>query len=255
LGTEWGVWESYGPLFSFEERYVFPEDSAEMEFYRYVHGKHPGIALELGAGDGRLTVATANGEYLAIGLEPSAAMLDCWRGSGTNPCRVRGSAQFIPLRRKSVRLVTFPYNGLHCILDRNHRKTVFEEVERVLAPGGVFVAETCPFFRDRPDEEPVLRYEYGGKDVLLRLVESVTHLKDRDGEERIVFDMVYTGKLVPDGRKEIRLVLALISAGELLTDLKAAGLDILSVWGDYDFSPWCGDASPRLLVMAGRRNR
>lgn len=182
-----------------------------------------------------------------MALEPSAAMLASWRGG--DGLRVRGIAQQLPLRRGSVELVLFPYNGIHCILSRSERKRALKEAAGLLAPEGVFLAEACPQFRDREDEELAERYSWSRRAKSLRLVESVS--RDR-GNCRIVFDMLYTGSVVPEGRREIRLELALISAGELLSDIRRSGMRVLSVWGDYDLSPWDGDSSPRLLVMAGR---
>ncbi|MFO8184324.1 MAG: methyltransferase domain-containing protein [Candidatus Aegiribacteria sp.] len=246
LKAEEGVWERYAPLFCFEEREVFTPDIPELEFYRNIRRRFSGSCVELGAGDGRLTRHLAEGD-LTVALEPSAAMLAAWRGG--DAFRVRGVAQRIPLRRGSMELVLFPYNGIHCILRRSERRRALKEAAELLAPRGVFLAEACPQFLDREDEELAERYGWTGGGKSLRLVESVSH----DGRNcRIVFDMVYTGSVVPEGRTEVRLELALISAGELLSDIRSSGMRVLSVWGDYDLSPWDGDSSPRLLVMAGR---
>lgn len=246
LNAEESVWERYAPLFCFEEREVFDPDIPEQEFYRNIRRRFTGSCAELGAGDGRLTRHLA-GEALTVALEPSAAMLASWRGG--DALRVRGVAQRIPLRRGSMELVLFPYNGIHCILRRSERRKALKEAAELLAPEGVFLAEACPQFRDREDEELAERYNWSGGGKSLKLVESVSH--DRRNC-RIVFNMVYTGSVVPAGRTEIRLELAVISAGELLSDIRRSGMKVLSVWGDYDLSPWDGGSSPRLLVMAGR---
>jgi hypothetical protein len=69
----------------------------------------------------------------------------------------------------------------------------------------------------------------------------------------IIFDMVYTGSIVEGGIARIRLELAALSAGKILEDIVYSGLKVLSIWGDYDLSPWDEDSSPRLLIKAGRR--
>lgn len=251
------LWESYGPLFSFEERNVFSQDSAELEFYGNLRREHAGRCLELGAGDGRLTAVVA-GPDLTIALEPSAAMLRCWsEEEGDRVSRLRATAQSIPLKNGSMDLVLFPYNGLHCVLHRVERQEVLRGISELLAEGGVFVSETCPQFIDRPDESEVLRYSFRKNGECLRLVESVSHRFDDGfrGRGRIYFDMTYTGTVVPGGRTRLRLEMALISAGEYLEDLRRCGMEIKGVWGDYDMSPWDCESSPRLLVKAGRSNR
>ena len=54
------------------------------------------------------------------------------------------------------------------------------------------------------------------------------------------------------GSVHIELELAYISAAEILTDLREAGMQVISLWGDYDLSPWGGDSSPRLLLAGVR---
>ncbi len=208
--------------------------------------------MELGAGDGRLTEFLSDGS-LVVALEPSASMLDSWSDKlQRGISRVRGIAQQLPLRKSSLDLILFPYNGIHCILQRNERKQVFREIAAVLKPGGKFFAEACPGFDKRQNEDRKERYDYNADDTSLKLVESVRHDFRRG---LIVFDMEYSGSAVADGTVDIILELALISAGELLTDIRNEGMRVVSIWGDYDLSPWASDDSPRLLVLAERNEK
>lgn len=246
------LWERYGPLFSLEERDVYSTDMKEIQFYLDLRKKYSGKCMELGAGDGRLTEYLPDGSLL-IALEPSASMLGSWSTElqrGTS--RVRGIAQQLPLRNSSLDLVLFPYNGIHCILERIERKQVFREIAAVLKPGGKFFAEACPGFDKRQNEDRKERYNYRQDGVSLKLVESVSH-DFRNG--LIVFDMEYSGSAVADGTVDVSLELALISAGELLNDMKNAGMSVTAVWGDYDLSPWASEDSPRLLVLAERNEK
>lgn len=252
MKAEIHLWERYGPLFSLEERDVYPPDMKEIQFYLDLRNKYPGECMELGAGDGRLTELFPDGSQV-IALEPSTSMLCSWsieRQRGIS--RVRGIAQQLPLRNSSLDLVLFPYNGIHCILDRNERKLAIREIAAVLKPGGKFFAEACPGFDKRQDEDRKERYDYHRNDTSLKLVESVSHDFSRG---LIVFDMEYTGSAVADGSIDITLELALISAGELLNDIRGEGMRVITVWGDYDLSPWDTDYSPRLLVLAERNER
>ncbi len=251
MHPEVDLWETYGPLFSFEERVIFPQDEVELEFFMEQGRLHGGNCLEIGAGDGRIsTVLEPLSRVFA--LEPSASLLKCWPTESLHGDvhRVRAMGQGIPLRDGSMDLVLLPYNGIHCIINRRERMTVLGEAARVLKNDGIFIAEACPKFLTREDEDACERYSFRDQRGSLRLVESVSHDRDRG---LIIFSMVYTGSIVEGGRTSIKLELAALSAGEILEEMALSGLRVLSLWGDYDLSPWDGDSSPRLLIKAGRR--
>ncbi|MBD3278741.1 MAG: methyltransferase domain-containing protein [Candidatus Aegiribacteria sp.] len=250
LKPENRIWEQYGPYFSFEERYVFPEDTDEIEFYRRLRNRYTGNCIELGAGDGRLTEKIWDEKYLTVALEPAVSMMKRWKEPDHRRIsRVLAEAGEIPVASSSMDLVLFPYNGLHCILNRDRRRRVLRECARLLKSGGRFVAETCPGFAERPEETDSLRYNYKRGNTSLRLDESVRIHKDSD---RILFHMTYSGSFVKEGSTGITLELALIPASQLLQDLRSAGMSVCALWGDYDLTPWSGEYSPRLLLMAGR---
>ena len=58
------LWEKYGPVFSLEEREIYPPDSSEIQFYRELRNEYPGRCMELGAGDGRLSGIFENGSHV-----------------------------------------------------------------------------------------------------------------------------------------------------------------------------------------------
>ena len=248
MNSEVILWEKYGPLFSLEERMIYPPDTEEILFYRNFRKTHPGRCMEIGAGDGRLTRYLDDGSQV-IAIEPSSSLLNLWPPGirGTSP--IRAIAQQIPLKESVLSLVLFPYNGIHCILDRDDRKHVFREIAEVLKPGGEVLFESCPRFDIREDEHRKERYDYYAGSTSLRLVESVNHDLEKG---LIVFDMEYSGSAVAGNKTDIRLELALISAAELLQDIVSEGMSIVTIWGDYDLSPWDEDSSPRLLVVAER---
>ncbi|MCD4848087.1 MAG: class I SAM-dependent methyltransferase [Candidatus Aegiribacteria sp.] len=249
MKPEVDLWERYGPLFSIEEKLIFPPDHRELQFYGELRKRHRGSCMEIGAGDGRLA-GVLGSDSLTVGLEPSASMFELWTPDDRERVRcIRGLGQQLPLLESSLDFILFPYNGIHCILDRDDRRNLLSEVARVLHPRGKFFAETCPRFDDREDEENVERYHYRKDGFSLRLVETVSH----DREKGIIsFDMEYSGSSVPEGTSSMVLELALISAGEFLHDIREAGLNIVSIWGDYDYSPWDKRYSPRLLILAER---
>jgi len=146
-------------------------------------------------------------------------------------------------RRRVFDLVVFPYNGYHCILDREARLQALCESSRLLVEDGLYCMEVSPFLAARPEERNALRYdrtESGGA----RLVEDVSQDLESD---QVVFGMRYSW---PDGSgRLLELRLARLSADQVLEEVVEAGLEPLETWGDYDRSPWEQD-SPRMLLLA-----
>lgn len=244
------LWETYGPLFHMEESRVFPPDEAELDFYRHIRSRFAGSCLELGAGSGRLTGSLA-ASGITVGLDASQAMLALWSESDSElAVKVRGFAHCLPFSSCSLDLVLLTYNLLHCILHPEERHRLLTEAVRVLVPGGKLVIEACPAFSLRPVEPPTRRYGYQeGRDTL-ELVESVS--RDREAGT-ITFHMNYSGSAVPVPTGTLDLTLATLGAGEILRMIRGSGMSVLSVWGDYDLSPWSSDSSPRLLALAERK--
>lgn len=248
---EIALWETYGPLFHLEERFIFPPEYGEIDFYRELRSIYPGVCADIGAGDGRIS-----GEFdtsdLIIGIEPSPAMLGLWSEEHSlRVSRVRSPGHPLPLKASSIDLLLFAYNLVHCLPSKGERLKMFGEAARVLSPGGRLLLEACPAFGIRGSEQESQRYSHEEGGISLTLHESVS--VDR-GIGNITFHMRYTGDSVPGGSARMDLKLALIDAGALLVELNMAGLSICSLWGDYDLSPWCGGSSPRLLVLAERKS-
>ncbi len=245
-GRTGSLWDRYAPYFVREEEEVFPPDPMEEAFYRDVRAGFPGRCLELGAGSGRLTRCLAGSGCETVALEPSEAMLRLFGEALPGVHRVRGTGALLPHADGAFDLVVFGYNGIHCVLDPAEREGLLREACRVLAPGGCLLLETCPAFATRPSEPPTRRYESGSGRRRMVLVESVRRSPDGG---TVIFDMSYYlgGSTEPD---RITLELAAITAPELISEVRRAGLAVRSLWGDYDRSPWAGRLSPRLLLMA-----
>lgn len=243
-GFDRGLWDGYAPFFAHEEDEVYPRDRAEESFWANLRMQRPGPCLELGAGHGRLApVLFRRGPLVA--LEPSGEMLRLWadKARGGTLGVVRALAENPPFRRRVFDLVVFPYNGYHCILDREARLQALCESSRLLVEDGLYCMEVSPFLAARPEERNALRYdrtESGGA----RLVEDVSQDLESD---QVVFGMRYSW---PDGSgRLLELRLARLSADQVLEEVVEAGLEPLETWGDYDRSPWEQD-SPRMLLLA-----
>ena len=122
--------------------------------------------LEIGAGNGRLTLPLARTGVEAVALDISGAMLSCLKSRlGAEPPDVRrrlrvvrADAQRLPLRG-SFPLILLPYYTLHHVLTAEGQRRALADAAALLAPGGrvlvdVFVPHSrlahCP-------PEPMLR--------------------------------------------------------------------------------------------------
>lgn len=248
-GFDARLWDEYAPFFDAEEGTVFPVDALELRFYAEMRNRFRGAALEIGAGCGRLAGSLYLPPHLTVALEPSAGMLGRWRrGDVARASRVLALGQEMPFREGSFRLVTFPYNGLHCIEDPDERISLLSEARRLLDRGGRLLLETCPGFANRPEDTDAERYDFHDGRLRLRLEETV-----RRSSGSISFHMKYDS----GGRRvsELDLELALIPPGLLAGELARAGLETVELWGDYDCSPFDPCGSPRMLTLASRKDR
>jgi ubiquinone/menaquinone biosynthesis C-methylase UbiE len=94
----------------------------------------PGLAVDLAAGTGKLSRHLRGWPGTVIGVDPSAEMLAGMRRACPGIPVLRGTAEAIPLRGGSARLVTVG-QAFHWF----HLGRAVPEIGRVLAPGGSLV--------------------------------------------------------------------------------------------------------------------
>jgi len=91
--------------------------------------------LDLGCGDGQLTLRIAASGAEVTGVDASAQMVAAARGRGVDV--IEGNAERLPFSDRSFDAV-FSNAALHWVRDQD---AMMAEVHRVLKPGGRFVAE------------------------------------------------------------------------------------------------------------------
>jgi SAM-dependent methyltransferase len=112
----------------------------------FVHGMAGGVVawldakpresiLDLGCGDGQLTLRLASTGACVIGIDASPEMLDAARSRGIDARE--GSAESLPFADRAFDAV-FSNAVLHWVRNQD---AMMAEVRRVLKPGGRFVAE------------------------------------------------------------------------------------------------------------------
>lgn len=217
--------------------------------------------LELGCGTGRVLRALAAAGARVTGLDSDVAMLAEAEASltpGLAPLveLVHGDMRRFDLGRRFDR-VFIPYNAVFALPTDEAAARCFELVRRHLAPGGrlAFDVYTIDDVEDwcsprQTDYELLLTLVHEGQRVDL-------YERERPGPAKQTLDVTYryvldagAGRAPHTLTYRIRHHALPLPALERL--LHGAGLDVLSVWGDFDRSP-PNPAGERYVIRAGPR--
>ncbi|MEE2659104.1 MAG: class I SAM-dependent methyltransferase [Candidatus Latescibacterota bacterium] len=101
--------------------------------------------LDLGCGAGRFTVALAELGLQVVGIDISSAMVEAAREQARLAMVEERTAfevmdaMSMTLPDESFDVALFAYNGIELVPGREGKKEVFDEVHRVLKPGGRFI--------------------------------------------------------------------------------------------------------------------
>jgi SAM-dependent methyltransferase len=218
--------------------------------------------LELGCGSGRVLVAMAEAGCDVTGLELDEGMLEGARArvAGLAPeararvTLVQGDMSDFTLDARFDRVVV-PFSGLYCLSSPSRAASCLRCVRAHLAPGGLFVfdgyaadefhARSRP--EDYPDDrlEPVAEIVHEGE--ALTVLEKSTWDRAR---QRVDATYVYRTR---GGRVRHRATIAhrYLRRREIEPLLDAAGLALVSIYGDFEGSPY--DPAQGSLVVVARR--
>lgn len=242
----------------------------DARLYRLLHRGNPGdidyyrdlcagadTVLELGCGDGRITVPIAAAGHDITGLDDHPAMLTAARKNrATLPATARirfvqaDMANF-DLNRRFDRVI-IPYTALYCLAPAA-RLACLRRVAAHLAPGGCLAFDIYPgdALAARPafdDDEPEWIDALRDGDRLVEIFES-----DHHDPAQARMDVTYHHHIAtPDGRMrsvEYTLTHHYLRLTEIAPALAEAGLAVRSMTGDFDGTPATPDAE-RLVVVA-----
>lgn len=225
----------------------------DLVFYRELALDHPGVVLELGAGDGRVTVELARLAERVVAVEPAATMRDA---ATRRLCEADLQGR-VDLRGHDARelgeigtfsLAVAPFHMLNELLTIDDQDAVLAAVRRSLAPGGAFA---CDLFVPRFGPAGVLRRETtwrdaAGRDAELWLVQDVDPASQRVESLYLVDRTDETGRVV---RTRRRLVQRWLHRFELERALHQAGFTNVRIFGDFDRRPVDADAT-RYVALA-----
>lgn len=157
------------PLYDLE----YSDRKADVQWYRAV-ALHPDLLeqgpatrrlLELGAGTGRISIPLARDGHTVLALDQMAPMLRELKNKLAQEKQLQGSVEPIqgdlldlPFPDQDLELVIAPFNVLMHLYDRRALKASFDEVYRVLQPGGIYALDVLLPDLDWLTWDPTVRH-------------------------------------------------------------------------------------------------
>ncbi len=234
-------------LYDFE----YAEQSVDIDWYielaQKIRPQDP--ILELGGGSGRISIPLAQQGHQIIALDRMQSMLDRLQSKLRKHHSLAGSVKSlcadmreIPLEKSSVGLVLAPFNALMHLYTWEDLLQCFEEVYRVLKPGGSFALDVLlpdlDWLKWDPHERhgvtPFTHPKSGEK-----MIYSTNHSYDPETQVchiRIYYDKAVRGRHLPRHPKNsevVHLAHRQIFPQELRALISLAGFEIKSHGGDF----------------------
>jgi SAM-dependent methyltransferase len=204
-----------------------------------------GRLLDLGCGPGRFLEGLTRRGAAAIGLDLSRSLLDRARTTSPGSPLVRGDMRRLPFRGRAFRTVLMMFTTFGYFAEESEDAGVLAEIGRVLEPGGVLVLDTL---NPRHAREHLVSRSG-------RIVRGLPVVEKRwiEPEGPFLCKETRVGPM-PDGRvRAYRERLRLYEPAQLAGMLDEAGMRVRLRWGDYHGRVFEARSSPRLLLIAGRK--
>jgi SAM-dependent methyltransferase len=215
----------------------------DVAWYVGLARRHRGPVLELGCGNGRITLALARADVEVHGIDASPVMLaDLERKLRAEPDRVRlrvrvREGNFLTLEGSTQHpLVVLPFNALHHCPGHAALRSLLDGVRRSLRPGGVFALDCYlpdpVLYRRDPDrlyEERRFPDPRGGE--LLSWERGWWSPRDR------VHHVCYVYRRADGTEEELHLRLHMYGLAELRELVHRAGFAIAWEASDFDGAP------------------
>ena len=221
--------------------------SIERDFYFALAASHHQSILDLGCGTGLLCDAYASRGHEVTGVDPARAMLDIAerKPNGKLVEWVQASAQtFRSVKRFD--LIVMTGHAFQALLTDNDVAAALATMREHLKPGGRIAFESRnPSFDWRNHWNYDLNINVAGRTIR----ETRTLLKF-DGARK-TFELHYH---FPETTLSSQSELRFMSLVEIEAALRAAGLDVRSVFGGWQAARFELNASEEMIFIAGHRN-
>jgi SAM-dependent methyltransferase len=229
---------------------------AHLPFYRELARKSSGPVLELACGAGQITIPIAMDGAQAVGLDASAAMLDTARQRASE---ARATVEFVggdmrdfDLRREFA-LIFVARNSLQHLLSTADLIAALSTARRHLAADGilafdVFNPRVSWLARPAGQRSPVMDVSSGTFGTL-----HVEETHDYDSSTQVNRSRWYVSTSETKDAWILPLTLRSIFPQELPLLVQAAGLELVSRFGELDSRPF--DGTSRIQLCLCRRSR
>ena len=247
-------WDEYAPFYDWENARTFGR--RDVSFWARLLASHPGRALELGCGTGRLLVPLARRGAPVTGLDRSAPMMDRARerarrlSRAQRPPLVRGDVRTLPFRDRTFQAVLAPYGLLQSLTNDADLDATLTEAARVLKRGGRMGIDLVPDLQVWPTYQKALTLRGRLGRTAVTLTESVRQDRRRG---LTIFDEIFTTRV--RGRAQshrFQLTFRTIAPEAMLARVSDAGFSIDAIHGDYAGGAWT-PGSDTWLILATKR--
>jgi SAM-dependent methyltransferase len=222
-------------------------------FGRYA--EKAGEVLDIGAGTGRIAIPLARQGLKVYAVEPSPAMrkeledrLREEHGLQERITLVAGNAQSFALERAFP--AAFLSGSFDHLLDDEERLAALRNIRRHLAPGGYLVFDVFLGLMEDSSLSPAGVVRVGGREI--RRFVGGRVLPEQRKETRLVFEIYRDGALVE--RIEERSLVGITSRQAIHRLLGLAGFVVHQEWGSYDWKPF-EERDALLIVEAVKAQR
>ncbi len=250
MGSASGVRDYYRQILPFYDLEL--ADRGDGELWTRAASEPRGCrVLELGAGTGRATafLARSAASVVALDVDPDLLAVARRRLAGCGNVRLLAADMRCPGLAGEFDLVAAVDDPFVHLTRGRDRQRALAAAAALLRPGGRLVLDAAwlsPAARRRAALPPGLVREraHGRRGELV--VRETWRCTDRRCRTR--FDYRLDGEAVAAASFRGRLW----SLAELMRRGRAAGLEPLALWGDYDRRPWHRGTSPRLIAEMRR---
>jgi SAM-dependent methyltransferase len=260
-------WDDYAPYYDWENRQTvgrrdiafwstFAKATVDKSAFARRRASR-GAVLELGCGTGRVAIPVARDGATVVGIDRSPSMLARARlrvrraKLQSRVTLVRGDIRHLPFPDGTFPLVMAPYGILQSLLDERLLTATLTDVRRVLTRKGVFGLELVADLPawDEYRNRVTLRGKRGPRGKPIMLVESVV----QDRRRHITrFEQEFVEGRGPDKtRKRFSLAFRTLTVPQMVDRLERAGLEVVSLLGDYQGRPW--DLRAEAWIILARR--
>jgi SAM-dependent methyltransferase len=238
---------------------IWTEDLTEdIEFYRQLAETTGFPILECMCGTGRILIPLAKKGYEVMGIDRSAAMLDCLTAKlELLDDETQGKIDVIhdDIRtfktKERFRLAIVPFNSFLHLLETKDQETALKNISKHMTGEGLLSMSVFNPKLDRP--EKVVRHEGTKLTAQGEIISKFECQTFDQPSQRTTVHYFYDISRQDRQLKRVTTTFTLryLFHREAMDLLERCGFDVLEVYGDYDFSPF--KKTSDLMIFVARK--